>query len=314
MIVSKQKKRTKLLKRIGAISAISITVIAALLSYNNFSVEKNIIVSEHNIIHKQQHNENDIETNTIENNDDIRKLKQELDEANKFYTKKLELKEDRVRFVIEDDLISLYVTRGTLKDVLYAFVEQFDLDLNDYTDTFEDLTARKSFYLTGSLDALVNDVLKKYGYDNFVINTNIDSSGMKLVSVYLLEPPLNIEESSETKAVIASVDNDATINPIMKRLKQQAIPVSSANINASSSVNGSAGVNNDLALAKRELDASQNVITFNAGVDFSNGVPEEFQPQLQQLTQSVTNDAQGLVNALANAEAQLKANQFLNGQ
>ncbi len=321
MKVSKQKKREKLLKKIVTVSAISITVIAVLLSYTSFSVEKSIIVSEHDFIHKQHHNENDIETNFIENNDDIRKLKQELDEVNKLYTKKLELKEDKVRFVIEGDLISLYVTRGTLKDVIYAFVEQFDLDLNDYTDTFEDLTASKSFYLTGSLDTLVSDVLKKYGYDNFVLNSN-PGDMHALITVFLFEPPdYDIAYSDEDNELAASTTNQST-GLVSKLLSKQAVVMSNSSNSLGTTTDNTALVEKsnssqqaiNIAEAKRLFEASENTIALGPDVDLSQGIPPEVQQQLSQLSKQVMVDAQGLTNALLNAEAQLKANQFTNSQ
>lgn len=319
MKISQKKLRIRLLKKTTVIATSVIMTVSAGyfigVSYFVENEQKTIdVVNVNNETLEMNLVDENIQKITKNSKSHLHELKRDLDEAHNNYVKVIKPEQLKVKFEVIGDRIRIYAYQATLKDVIDAFINKFDVKLIDHTSSFESLSAKKSFHLSGTLFELVDEVLRKYGYDNFVINSNIDSSGMNLVSVYLLEPPLNLEEPSETKAVIASVDNNATINPIMKRLKQQALPVSSANLSATSSVNGSTGVNNDLALAKRELDASQNVITFNAGVDLSNGVPEEFQQQLQQLTQGVTNDAQGLANALANAEAQLKANQFLNGQ
>ena len=309
MKLSNKKKQAKWLKKAFVLTfLLSGIIITSALAFN-FHINQNIVPTTNIAGVSKTIDQSEVysvtDPNNLESMDHIKKLKKELDQANKLYVEQLEVSEKNIRFDVDGDLITVYATQATLNEVLYSLQDKFKLKIHDYTETFEDHALKKTFFATGTLTTLVNEILKKYGYDNYAVK-----SSDNIVSVFLLEPPSNFEELAETsKESLVSNIVDTPLNPIQSRLKEQAIPI----VNNSNGTQNIAS-NNSIALAKRELDAKSKVIAFDAEVDFSNGVPAQYQQQFQQLSKSATADVQGLAKALANVEAQLKANQFLNNQ
>ncbi len=324
MKISQKKLRIFFFKKLTGIAVVAIAIISTsyFISVNYFSVNDEKVLQ---VVEKT----NDLDTSVGEvnsvvelNNENAKnlheshllKIKRELDEAQNNYVKALKPEQLKVTFEVTEEYIRLYARQATLKDVLAAFISKFNVKLIDHTSSFESLGAKKSFYLSGTLYEILNNSLKKYGYDNFVLNFEINNNGDELASVYLLEPPHDLEINTNESTQLASSEPVVQESRITNRLKQQLLPTSGIVLDTPVAGQGQAVVTGsaDIANAKRVLDAESNVLIIEPGTDLSNGIPENLQPKMANMIRQVDSDTKSLVAALQNIEAQQKANQILN--
>ncbi len=215
----------------------------------------------------------------------------------------------KVSFINHKGSITVKAKQANLQEVLESFAKEFGVRLRDYTSTVDELAVTKTFTLSGTLFELLDRVLQKYGYNNFVLNYETDILGNSgklsdLATIYLFEDPIELAGIEDVHDLEADIEIEEVSIPaetrIVKRLEQQLL----------SFKNNRNEVGNSIAESK--LPEQKSVVIDDPDFDITEGVPEHLQKELAAMTRQVTNDVKDLVAALRNNEAQLKANQFID--
>ncbi len=205
--------------------------------------------------------------------------------------------------------VTIEAKQAKLSEVVQHIKSKFEVSVNDYTHTIDDIDASKTFILQGTLTDVLDSIMRRYGYENLVVNNETSTTP---ATVYLLDA----DSSSDELELLSTNEEvpvpETTVTRLLSKLSKSA---TQSSVSSTSGTANNVSSTNKVVNAKSSDDNSQANTLSSPNISIENGeIPPELQEQLANSTQQAISDVQNLVQALRQNEAQMKANKFMNQQ